>query len=58
MAVVGVSHGYPPLWNMGGEVSLHRTLASLKKEEVVVAEPVEMSIQIADCQGQQNVNSF
>jgi hypothetical protein len=36
MAVVGVSHGYPPFWNMGGEVSLHRTLASLKKEEVVV----------------------
>ena len=31
---------------------------SEKKEEVVVAEPVEMSIQIADRQGEQNVNSF
>jgi hypothetical protein len=36
MTVVGVSHGYPPLWNMGGEVSLHRTLASLKEEVVVL----------------------
>jgi glycosyltransferase involved in cell wall biosynthesis len=36
MTVVGVSHGYPPLWNMGGEVSLHRTLTSIKEEVVVL----------------------
>lgn len=24
--VVALSHGYPPEWNMGGEVSLHRTM--------------------------------
>lgn len=36
MTIVGISHGYPPLWNMGGEVSLHRTLASLKEEVVVL----------------------
>lgn len=26
MSTVALSHGYPPLWNMGGEVSLHRTM--------------------------------
>lgn len=26
MTLAALSHGYPPLWNMGGEVSLHRTL--------------------------------
>lgn len=26
MSIVALSHGYPPFWNMGGEVSLHRTL--------------------------------
>lgn len=26
MSTVAISHGYPPLWNMGGEVSLHRTI--------------------------------
>ena len=36
MTVAGISHGYPPFWNMGGEVSLHRTLVSLKEEVVVL----------------------
>lgn len=32
MTVVALSHGYPPLWNMGGEVSLHRTLVGVKED--------------------------
>ena len=36
MTVVALSHGYPPFWNMGGEVSLHRTLQAIKDEEVIV----------------------
>jgi hypothetical protein len=36
MTVVGISHGYPPFWNMGGEVSLHRSLSSLKEDVVVL----------------------
>lgn len=27
--IVALSHGYPPYWNMGGEVSLHRLMAHL-----------------------------
>ena len=33
MSIVAISHGYPPLWNMGGEVSLHRTLREARGEK-------------------------
>jgi len=36
MTTVALSHGYPPLWNMGGEVSLHRSLESLRGKRVVL----------------------
>lgn len=36
MTVVALSHGYPPFWNMGGEVSLHRTLQAIRNENVTV----------------------
>jgi hypothetical protein len=36
MTVVALSHGYPPLWNMGGEVSLHRSMLAVKGERVVL----------------------
>jgi hypothetical protein len=36
MTVVALSHGYPPLWNMGGEVSLHRSLTAIKGDRVVL----------------------
>jgi glycosyltransferase involved in cell wall biosynthesis len=36
MTVVALSHGYPPLWNMGGEVSLHRSIAPLDGRKVVL----------------------
>jgi hypothetical protein len=36
MTVVALSHGYPPLWNMGGEVSLHRSMTAVKGERVVL----------------------
>lgn len=36
MTVVSLSHGYPPLWNMGGEVSLHRSIAPLAGRKVVL----------------------
>ena len=36
MTVVALSHGYPPHWNMGGEVSLHRSLAPLDGRKVVL----------------------
>lgn len=29
MTVVAVTHGYPPEWALGGEVSLHRTMVAL-----------------------------
>jgi len=29
MRIVALTHGYPPLWNMGGEVALHRSLLAL-----------------------------
>lgn len=35
MTLVALSHGYPPLWNMGGEVSLHRTLVAARGEKFV-----------------------
>lgn len=36
MTIVALSHGYPPFWNMGGEVSLHRSIAPLKEEKIVL----------------------
>lgn len=36
MTLVALSHGYPPLWNMGGEVSLHRTLIAARGEKIVL----------------------
>lgn len=36
MTVVALSHGYPPLWNMGGEVSLHRTLIAARGDKHVL----------------------
>lgn len=36
MSVVAVSHGYPPIWNMGGEVSLHRTMIAARSDKYVL----------------------
>lgn len=36
MTLVALSHGYPPLWNMGGEVSLHRTLIAAHGDKHVL----------------------
>jgi glycosyltransferase involved in cell wall biosynthesis len=36
MSIVALSHGYPPLWNMGGEVSLHRTLQVINGDKFVL----------------------
>lgn len=38
MSIVALSHGYPPLWNMGGEVSLHRTLIAARGEKFVLTQ--------------------
>lgn len=44
--IVAVTHGYPPRWNMGGEVALHRLLMSTPDVERVVLtyapEPYEL----------------
>ena len=36
MTVVAVSHGYPPAWPLGGEVSLHRTMVALGGDTAVL----------------------
>lgn len=36
MSLVALTHGYPPLWNMGGEVSLHRTLIAARGDKYVL----------------------
>lgn len=36
MSIVAVSHGYPPIWNMGGEVSLHRTMIAARGDKYVL----------------------
>ena len=36
MSTVALSHGYPPFWNMGGEVSLHRTLIAAPGDKFVL----------------------
>ena len=38
MSTVALSHGYPPLWNMGGEVSLHRTLSAINGDKIVLTD--------------------
>ena len=35
MTVAALTHGYPPFWNMGGEVSLHRTMCAVNDRKVV-----------------------
>lgn len=45
MTVVALTHGYPPLWNMGGEVALHRTLLAIEDRKIVLtstANPYEL----------------
>lgn len=41
MTLVALSHGYPPLWNMGGEVSLHRTLVAARGDKFVLTSTEE-----------------
>ena len=44
MSTVALSHGYPPLWNMGGEVALHRAMKAIDGEKHVLTstdEPYE-----------------
>ena len=36
MTTVALSHGYPPLWNMGGEVALHRSMVALNGDRFVL----------------------
>lgn len=36
MSVVALSHGYPPLWNMGGEVALHRAMTAIRSNKYVL----------------------
>jgi hypothetical protein len=38
MTLVALSHGYPPEWNMGGEVSLHRTIREARGDKIVLTE--------------------
>jgi hypothetical protein len=35
MTTVALSHGYPPFWNMGGEVALHRAMTAIKGNKTV-----------------------
>lgn len=41
MSVVALSHGYPPLWNMGGEVSLHRSMLAIRGDRYVLTSTAE-----------------
>lgn len=36
MKTVALSHGYPPLWNMGGEVALHRAMTAIPGDKFVL----------------------
>lgn len=36
MSTVALSHGYPPLWNMGGEVALHRAMTAIRGDKFVL----------------------
>lgn len=35
MSTAALSHGYPPLWNMGGEVALHRAMKAIRGDRHV-----------------------
>jgi glycosyltransferase involved in cell wall biosynthesis len=41
MTTVALSHGYPPLWNMGGEVSLHRSMKAINGDKFVLTDTDE-----------------
>ena len=41
MTTVALSHGYPPVWNMGGEVALHRAMTAVKGEKIVLTKTQE-----------------
>lgn len=41
MSVVALSHGYPPLWNMGGEVALHRSMLAIRGDRHVLTSTPE-----------------
>lgn len=41
MTIVALTHGYPPIWNMGGEVSLHRSLVGIKEKVLVLTKTEE-----------------
>jgi hypothetical protein len=41
MNIVALTHGYPPIWNMGGEVSLHRSLVPLIGNKFVLTKTDE-----------------
>lgn len=41
MITTALTHGYPPLWNMGGEVSLHRTMKAIPGEKYVLTDTKE-----------------
>ncbi len=41
MSVVALSHGYPPLWNMGGEVALHRAMLAIRGDRHVLTSTPE-----------------
>lgn len=41
MTVVAVTHGYPPFWNMGGEVALHRAMSVIKGNRAVLTKTEE-----------------
>lgn len=41
MNIVALSHGYPPLWNMGGEVALHRAMVAAPGNKFVLTSTEE-----------------
>lgn len=38
MTVVAVTHGYPPGWNMGGEVALHRSMLAVRGDRIALTQ--------------------
>ena len=41
MSVVAVSHRYPPFWNMGAEVALHRAMTAIRGPKIVLTKTEE-----------------
>lgn len=41
MSVIALSHGYPPIWNMGGEVALHRAMSAIRGDRYVLTSTPE-----------------